>query len=196
MSGLLHSLKELRSSGCHLCAYERFQAQRFLEGIANDGINDPPLRQRLRQKGGFCPRHLEVFVDHARVLSSAILLEDLVSHRIERSRLGKASIPTHCEACDIERKTRDNLAKSIRRSKEDRQFLNFLQEQHLCLSHIELITHQLPEIMRYPFSEKYQQVLDHLAEIIRKHDYRFIAEGIGDEETKSIQKALGLLSSS
>ena len=73
MSSLLYSLTEFKSSGCHLCGYEQFQAQRFLEGIANDGVNDPPLRHRLRNKGGFCARHINVFVNQARILSSAIL---------------------------------------------------------------------------------------------------------------------------
>ncbi len=194
MSSLLHNLSDITAKGCRLCAYEHHQSKRFLEGIANDGVNDPPLRIRLRSKGGFCPRHLKVFVEEARVLSSAILLEDLLSHRLERARLGKSPTVINCEACAIEIKTRDNLAKHIKRVRGDTIFLKFLLEQDLCVSHIESITHQLPERQCHPFIEKHQQLLAHLAEVIRKHDYRFVSEGINPEETQSIQEALKVLS--
>ena len=193
MSSLLHSLQNLKATGCLFCAYERHQARRYLEGIANDGINDPPLRIRLRNKGGFCGRHTEEFVEEARVLSSAILLEAMLSHRLERSRFGKRPIVVDCEACEIERKTRDNLAKSIRRSREDRAFLDYLFQSELCVGHLELVCHQLPEPSRYHFVDKHFQLLQNLAEVIRKHDYRFVSEGISEEETKSIERALQLL---
>jgi hypothetical protein len=190
---LLNSLKDLQDQGCRLCSYEQHQAKRFLEGIANDGVNDPPLRHRLRQKGGFCPKHLHIFVEEAHILSSAILLEDLLSYRFNRLRLGKRPIIPQCEACEIEKKSRDNLAKSIRRSRNDAAFLEFLLAQDLCITHLELVTQQLPEKHRYPFVLKQQKLLEHLAEVIRKHDYRFVSEGISEDETQSIKEALGIL---
>jgi hypothetical protein len=36
-------------------------------------------------------------------------------------------------------------------------------------------------------------LLQNLAEVIRKHDYRFVSEGINEEETQSINAALHLL---
>ena len=194
MSTLIHSLQDLKHTGCLLCAYEKHQAKRFLQGIANDGVNDPPLRIRLKNKGGFCAQHLQVFVTEARVLSSAILLEDMLSHRLERARLGKSPTMTICEACEVETKTRDNLAKNIRRSRDDATLIPFLLKHELCVSHIEIICHQLPERQRYPFFEKHQTLLSNLSEVIRKHDYRFVAEGINQEETQSIQATLSILS--
>jgi hypothetical protein len=137
---------------------------------------------------------LHVFVEQARVLSSAILLEDMVSHRLERARVGKRPTVTTCEACEVETKTRDNLAKNLKRSRDDATLIAFLQGRELCVSHIELICHQLPEQQRYPFLEKHQRLLANLSEVIRKHDYRFVSEGINDEETRSIKAALTILS--
>lgn len=190
---LLHSLQDLNATGCLFCAYERHQARRYLLGIANDGINDPPLRIRLRNKGGFCERHTEEFVEEARVLSSAILLEAMLLYRLERSRSGKRPVVVDCEACEVERKTRDNLAKSVRRGREDKAFLDYLLQTKLCVGHLELVCHQLPEHARHPFVDKHYQLMQNLAEVIRKHDYRFVSEGINDEETQSIKEALDLL---
>jgi hypothetical protein len=192
-SALLHSLKDLNATGCLLCAYECHQARRYLLGIANDGINDPPLRIRLRNKGGFCGRHTEEFVEEARVLSSAILLEAMLSHRLERVRFGKRPIVVKCEACEIELKTRDNLAKSIKRSREEKSFIDFLFQSEVCAGHLELVCQQLPEQARHRFVDKYSQLMQNLAEVIRKHDYRFVSEGIKEEETQSIKEALNLL---
>jgi hypothetical protein len=192
-SALLHSLQDLKATGCLLCAYEKHQARRYLEGIANDGINDPPLRIRLRNKGGFCGRHTEEFVEEARVLSSAILLEAMLSHRLERARFGKRRVVVNCEACEIERKTRDNLTKNIKRSREDKAVLDYLFQNELCAGHLELVCQQLPEQARYRFVDKHYQLMQNLAEVIRKHDYRFVSEGISEEETRSIKQALNLL---
>jgi hypothetical protein len=190
---LLHSLQDLNATGCLFCAYERHQARRYLEGIANDGINDPPLRIRLRNKGGFCGRHTEEFVEEARVLSSAILLEAMLSHRLERARFGKRPIVVNCEACEVEAKTKDNLAKSVRRHRDDTKFLDYLFQSELCVGHLELVCQQLPEQVRYRFVDKHYQLMQNLAEVIRKHDYRFVSEGINDEETQSLKEALKLL---
>jgi hypothetical protein len=192
-NALLHSLQDLTATGCLFCVYEQYQARRYLEGIANDGINDPPLRIRLRNKGGFCERHTGEFVEEARVLSSAILLEAMLSYRLERARFGKRPVVVNCEACEVEMKTRDNLAKSIRRSRDDTTLLDHLFQAELCVGHLELVCHQLPESLRHRFVNKHYQLLQNLAEVIRKHDYRFVSEGISEEETQSIKEALNLL---
>jgi hypothetical protein len=192
-SSLLHSFQDLKAIGCLLCAYEKHQARRYLLGIANDGINDPPLRVRLRNKGGFCGRHTEEFVEEARVLSSAILLEAMLSYRLERARFGKRPVTVNCEACEVEEKTRDNLAKTIKRSRGDKTLLDYLFQSELCMGHLELICQQLPEQERYHFVDKHYQLIQNLSEVIRKHDYRFVSEGISEEETQSIKQALDLL---
>jgi hypothetical protein len=61
------------------------------------------------------------------------------------------------------------------------------------VGHLELVCHQLPEPSRQRFVDKHYQLLQNLAEVIRKHDYRFVSEGINEEETKSIKQALNLL---
>ncbi len=190
---LLHSLQDLNAVSCLLCAYEKYQAKRYLEGIANDGINDPPLRIRLRNKGGFCGRHTAEFVEEARVLSSAILLEAMLSYRLDRARFGKRPIVVNCEACEVELKTRDNLTKTIKRSRDDKALLDFLFQSESCVGHLELICQQLPEQVRHRFVDKHFKLLKNLAEVIRKHDYRFVSEGISEEETQSIKQALDLL---
>jgi hypothetical protein len=35
--------------------------------------------------------------------------------------------------------------------------------------------------------------MQNLSEVIRKHDYRFVSEGITEEETQSIKQVLNLL---
>jgi hypothetical protein len=61
------------------------------------------------------------------------------------------------------------------------------------VEHLELVCQQLPEQARYRFVDKHYQLMQNLSEVIRKHDYRFVSEGITEEETQSIKQALNLL---
>ncbi len=181
------------SDSCVLCGLEHYQAKRYLEGVANDGVNNIPLRQRLMRLGGYCPRHCLVFDELTHLLSSAILFDDFLKTRLARAAAGKRPLNLQCEACAVEQKTRDALMQSIKRYRQDAALQEFLLTAPLCLSHIEQLSRQLPEAVRKQLIAKHDGLLSRLAELIRKHDYRFSDENMTPEEIKSVRQALTLL---
>lgn len=191
----LHQLKvaRARGAGCLLCGLERYQARRYLEGISNDGVNDPPLRDRLVRQGGYCARHSREFVALSLLLPSAILLEDVIGYRLRQARQGKRPKPLHCAACKVERQTRAALLQSIRRYRHETALHALLLDGTLCLRHLELIGPSLPEPVRAQLVDRHRELLTDLAEVIRKHDYRFTHEAISAKESASVQAALALL---
>jgi hypothetical protein len=182
-----------RDAGCSLCGLERYQARRYLEGIASDGVNDPPLRDRLVRQGGYCVRHSREFVALSLLLPSAILLEDVVGYRLRHARQGKRANKLHCAACEVEHKVRTAIAKSVRRHRHEAVLHELLLAGTLCLPHLELVCPELPEPVRQKLIDAHQGLLHDLAEVIRKHDYRFTHEPISAAESASVKAALALL---
>jgi len=182
-----------RDAGCSLCGLERYQARRYLEGISHDGVNDPPLRDRLVRQGGYCVRHSREFVALSLLLPAAILLEDVVGHRLRCARQGRRANKRRCAACEVELGARAAIAKSIRRYRHEAALHELLQAGTLCLPHLELVCPELPEPVRARLAGAHQELLNNLAEAIRKHDYRFTHEPISAAESASIQAALELL---
>ena len=178
------------ADSCALCWLESRQVSRYLQGVANDGVNNIPLRLKLEKRGGYCGEHLSQFVDLASPLPSAILIDAFLKMRLRNAAAGKKPITPDCEACEVKAKTRRSLAKNIKRRKREAEVLERLQTAQLCLEHLELACRELPETARAPLVAHHDELLGHLSEVIRKHDYRFSDEVMTDEEKGSIREGL------
>ena len=178
------------SSTCALCGLEGHAARRYLEGVANDGVNNIPLRGRLARKGGYCGRHYKVFASEAHLLSSAILLEDFLGRRLETAAAGRTTRVT-CEACEAEADMRRAVRTSLKRSRKDTELHEALERTPLCLTHLELVCAALPREARERLVEKHRDLRARLAEVVRKHDYRFSGT-VTQEEARSVREALAL----
>lgn len=192
---LLRQLQEghTENTTCALCGLEEMQVRRYLEGVGNDGVNNIPLRQRLTRLGGYCPAHCEQFSRLTHVLSVAILLEDFVKARLERARAGKRPIPIRCEACDVAKRARSAVQDALKRHRKVELLHNRLLAIPLCLSHLEIVCRLAPPEVRQQLVARHDPLLNDLAEVIRKHDYRFTHEAISPQESASVQTALRLL---
>ena len=161
-----------------------------MEGVANDGVNNIPLRQRLEHKGGFCGRHCEVFAAEAHLLSSAILFEDFLERRLENAAAGRTTRIT-CEACGAEADMRRTVRASLKRDRKDGELHQALENVTLCLEHLELVCAALPKEARERLIDKHRNLRFRLAEVIRKHDYRF-SGSVTQDEARSVREALVL----
>ncbi len=184
---------EAQGGSCALCGAMRLQGARYLEGVANDGVNDVPLRQRLARTGGYCPRHCRWLVEHASMLSVAILFEDFLQTRLARVRAGARALAVRCEACRVEREAEGRLLLGIKRHRHDERLGAYLAALPLCLGHLEAVAHRLPAELRAALAARHDALLQQLAEAIRKHDYRFANEALSEEERSSLRRFLMLL---
>ena len=178
------------SSLCALCGLEQHAARRYLEGVANDGVNNIPLRQRLTRKGGYCGRHCKVFAGEAHLLSSAILFEDFLERRLGNALAGRTTRIT-CEACEAEKDMRRAVRTSLKRSRKDEALHEALEKTPLCLTHLELVCAALPKEARARLIDRHRDLRARLAEVVRKHDYRF-SGSVTQEEARSVREALAL----
>lgn len=190
---LLRELKgaQAKEVDCTFCWLERYSVQRYLTGVANDGVNNVPLRLKLAERGGYCPAHCAEFADIANPLSGAILLEAFLKRRLSRAAAGKRPRSPDCEACDVARSTERSFSKSVRQHRRSAELQTLLLELPLCLHHLERVSRQVPAL-RKPLSARHDDLRRDLAELIRKHDYRFSDESVSENEKKSIQRALEL----
>jgi hypothetical protein len=184
-------LGEDANDTCALCGFERLQSNAFLEGIANDGVNDVPFRRRLASRGGFCGRHTEAFKRGTHVLSAAILLEAVLSARLAGAARGARPTVVRCEACDVERRASDALVDGLKRARRSDDVVARLERTPLCLHHLERVGRVVPPVRR-ALTERHAALLGRLRELVRKHDYRFTGEAIEPAEARSIGEALRL----
>ena len=196
-SYLLHDLEDAlnQTEGCILCFLERRQVARYLGGVAADGVNNIPLRQKLTLRGGYCAPHSAEFAAMASPLSAAILLAAFVTERLERAAQGKRPTPLRCEACEVGAKTRQSYVKSVAKNGKSPEVQKILLDGNLCLNHLEPLCRHLPAGVRDALVAQNDKLLKNLAELVRKHDYRFQAETITEAEKGSVKDALRLLGS-
>lgn len=194
MESFIHELKEAAARGavCLLCGMETHQSDRYLEGIIADGVNDPLLRRELTRRGGYCPRHLGRFAALAHPLAAAIVLHGLLSSSLERAARGRLGGPIDCPACEVEARTRRSVTASLKRGRADAGVQGALADAPLCALHLELAAQAVPAL-RTALASRHEGLLHALAELIRKHDYRFAHEWIGDEERAAVVRTLALL---
>ena len=147
----------LAQPGCPICRLVERATERYFDGLLWEQVNDPGVRQGLRESLGFCPRHTwelaraEQTRTH-NVLGLAILLHDTVSElaralealmagrldrrprRVRRTRPGLARYPTACPACrQAAQAQADYLARLMQREGQ-----GLLDGGRLCLEHLGL----------------------------------------------------------
>jgi len=191
---LLNELQEAaaKAEGCLFCWLESYQVDRYLTGVANDGVNNIPLRQKLAARGGYCAFHCARFSELASPLPTAILLESFLKQRLNNAGRGKRPTKINCEACEIAQKTQKTFAKNLRQHRRSAEIQSVILNADFCLDHLELVCQQLPESVRQGLIAKHVDLRRNLAELIRKHDYRFTDETITNEEKNSLPRVLGL----
>lgn len=64
--------------GCPLCRLEMRVAERYLDFLLWERVNDPDLRQNLRQARGFCRTHAWMLVRPGASLGIAVMLHDVL----------------------------------------------------------------------------------------------------------------------
>jgi hypothetical protein len=184
--------------GCPVCTLIQRAGARYIEGIFNESMLDPGIRQKLVDSNGFCYKHswLSINLKLSDALGHAILFQDLVKKAInvmmehytdsDKQISSALDIVTVCPACRIEEETLERVIDSLAAALRDPDFLvEFNQSDGLCIPHMARLLGRID-------GKKRSSVLDHqlaklellrseLEEFIRKSDYRFRDEVIGKE---------------
>lgn len=203
-------VEALSGAGCALCRLGGVAANRFLDSLLYEYVNDTGMRQRIVEAHGFCPNHSQALVARHDALGTSILYKAILNHlqaELEappEARAGWGSrlrdqfrgpseaaerLAAHqpCPAC-------------VQRDDAVRRALTLIAEHEgdaelaaaiaagdgLCLPHLRLALAELPGRALAQVLQRQRavwQALDaELAEALRKHDFRFRDEAFGAEE--------------
>jgi hypothetical protein len=73
-------LEALREPGCALCRLGGLAADRFLEALLYEYVNDAGMRKMLVAAHGFCPNHSNALVARHDALGTSILYKAILNH--------------------------------------------------------------------------------------------------------------------
>ena len=212
-------IQALDRPGCPVCRLAAEAVDAFLASVCYEQVNDLELREELRAAGGFCREHALSFLRqrHGR-LATAIVYRDVLANaarRIERAQPGGGSLlggllgiaprraatagdARRCPACGARAEAEERHLATMRARLADPP----LQERYraadgLCLPHLDRALETDGEVTRFLAATavaRLAALVDELDGYIRKHDYRFRAEGWAGEEDapeRAIERAVG-----
>ncbi len=87
---------------CLVCAGVDQAVNQYVDALFYEFVNDPEIRNRIRDARGFCPGHTRLVLERGDALGGAILYQDVVTALTKgRASFGSAV----CPVCQIERAT-------------------------------------------------------------------------------------------
>lgn len=210
-------LEACKQEGCALCRLSYESTYRYLDAWKYELFTDIDLQKELRHSQGFCHTHTWQLAQMGAALPLAQNYRSILSDTVSQLQAEEASgnrlrhffatkqEPQHsrCLACLQQEGEEVHLVHTLRHAILDDAFYTvFANSSGLCLHHLRLASElKMSDTPGNWLSRLRQgqitclQRLDaQLAELIRKHDYRFKDEEKGPEMLSWIQAA-GLVAS-
>ncbi len=179
-----------RQPACPLCYLLRKKENRAIQMLFYEKVNDPSLRQKLRQSGGFCPEHTRVYLQVGDKLGQAIVAEDVVSHWVEHLSDVDKEFP--CLLCTERQEMEKRIVTDFVQFLQFREFTREMQQSvGLCQAHFTQILRKIkePASKNLLLQFQSQKLVVHLRKIqqfIRKNDYRFQNHPVKKEEVEAV----------
>ena len=216
---LREAIREAADAECPLCHVLEHAELARMHWLAYEGLSDAGLRARLRQSGGFCPRHARMLysavADKTRNLSaiaqvqrelSTIEIETLTGTRLGQGRRLRTSISRlvaalrpsiACPACVSADEARTRTAASLARDLAEPagRELYAGSAGGLCRPHFleTLAAADDPDAATALIGKHVaglQRDVDDLDEVLRKTDYRSAGEPKGAEQHAPLRSLL------
>jgi hypothetical protein len=191
--------------GCPVCRLTLGSVHHYLDSLIYEYVNKPATHTAVRAARGFCPAHAWHIQEHinASALGIAVLYEGLIrtmlrdmgnvnpqGGRRQVTRAANALEPqAACPACAHQAIVEDHLIRNLIEQLAQDEFADaFRQSAGLCLPHLRQALERQGDIAAKARliaiqQDIWTQLQRDLAEFIRKHDYRFADEAMGDEGT-------------
>ena len=215
MVGYHDLLADLGRRGCPICHGADRATWRYLDGLLWESVNDPGVRMGLRASHGYCREHSQMLlrVANARAdsLGLAILAEDLLQHviadaeleaasKVRRRSRGPIRPAAPCSACQLARRTEECYVRILAAAEDGSAPYEGIRHRGrgICVPHLtlglQLVTD--PDArgrLVAAFRHGAEELCGELAELARKHDYRFQHEGLTEGESSSWRRGVSRL---
>ncbi len=214
-------LELFKGETCPVCRLASRHVARYLDTISYEAVNDIQTRDKLRAALGFCPTHAWHWLNLHNALGTAIIYKDVLTELIRRldslsppkvggffAARGRKNEPDiglspsgPCPACEVRDESFERSLDTFTSLLGDSEFVEEYQKSRagLCLSHLRAVlshSHE-PQFSRLVAIEKarLEFTVGQLDELIRKYDYRFREEAVGDEAgapTRAVKRLAGM----
>lgn len=212
-------LDACREDGCPICRLALAAVRHYLDSMNYDSVNDPGFQQLTEAADGFCNQHAAQWLQQANVLGTAMiykrvlerltpalqelapvhhngtLLGGLLNHDAGEDGVAPLEPAGACPAClllaDVERLALTTLISSLGETELHDAYLG---SAGLCWPHLIIALARTSDAATFVTLRDHalgvqRRLIGQLGEVIRKHDYRFRDEPLG-EERGSVQRAV------
>ena len=203
----------LAQPGCPVCRLALRTVRRYLGSVAYEQVNDPGVRSDLRAARGFCNQHAFRWLREARsVLGTAIIYRDVLQAALEYLEAGRTSDGARgwlgallgradegearavCPACRVQREAEARYLSALLEVVGDPPGAEaFEHSDGLCLGHVLSAARMggpSAGVLLQGTSQRVQQLVAALDEVVRKEDYRFRHEPRSEAERTAPARAV------
>jgi len=204
LSSRAHDLfQAFAQPGCPVCRLALDSVHHYLDSLIYEYVNKPATHEAIRAARGFCPVHAWYVQDeiNTSALGIAVLYEGVIRHlladmgtvepgggRRQIAQVESALRPRGpCPACEHQARVEEHLLRNLLAHISQPEFAEgFRASAGLCLPHLRQMIAQKGSAEHKAQVLAAQQAIwstlqAELVEFRRKHDYRFTAEGLGEE---------------
>ena len=197
----------LATEGCAFCSLVARSLNRYVSALLYESVNSPPMRQRLRDSYGFCAIHSEMVRVARSASGAAIIQRDLLQTLARRlgeeqsapsswledlfrppkaTKISQLAPDSVCAVCIVaEERERDYVDVLLAHLDDAEMIAAFRQSSGLCLPHLRTALGRAQPLQAGRLKAEqlviWQRLIAELDEFIRKLDYRFSHEPMGDE---------------
>ncbi|TVP96638.1 MAG: hypothetical protein EA374_00890 [Acholeplasmatales bacterium] len=193
----------LHGHTCPLCAVIERSLKTQIGHILYESVNDGILRSRYIEKDGFCHRHGKLMRAVGDPLAHAILYGHLLKMRLSSWQKPRPKpLKQGCLLCVRETEIETHVISAFTHCLKADDFLTAYRNNGLvCQDHFHQIAlnparrahAEVLEGFKRVTLDKYAQLLHHLEELARKHDYRYADEPRTQAERVAWQEIVDLL---
>ena len=131
-------LLDAMDEGCPVCQVVGWSAERLIDTLLYEHVNDPETRRRFRESLGFCNRHAWQARAHGDAIGQTILYEDLMTRVAERMMSGALPVASSvCAVCreedEVERQCLVEFMSHVADAEVQRRYRD---SGGLCLPHL------------------------------------------------------------
>ncbi len=201
----------LAGGGCPLCRLAYRASAHYLDTLNYEGVNDPGLRQDLVRANGLCHRHTWQWTRiHGSVLGVTIVYRNVIKHLLEvagpfeekssqprngiRMLAERLQPEAECPACRTEDEAAHRTGDILLAHLDEQEIAdNYVPAGGLCLPHLQAVISWASESQAGTLlawqMQVYRKLVGELDEFIRKQDYRFAGEPMGEERDSVARSA-------
>jgi hypothetical protein len=181
--GFHQLLDAMRLADCPICRLAGWACHRSLDALFYGYVNDPHVREELRQAEGFCAKHVQQVLQAGSPVGGSIIYADVLRHVAGHLQRQPSGV---CPGCASEATAASNaIADLVEHIGEEDVHAAYRAGDGLCLPHLRQALSQSGGRVRALLEEVEGEKLYGLAHeceaLVAKSDYQHIGEELGRE---------------